>query len=147
MQEKNPACKSRFRPIVLPDDNLLAYSANYRLRSEYVEDLKLRVHEMKPQPASMTTCSPSRHLQALARLAGENPTGCPSCVCTRSRWWWMTRSRLSDRIISIRVPRTITPSRLLVEDAAFAAELRTEIEIDMRPENSWTIGGVVTAAA
>jgi phosphatidylserine/phosphatidylglycerophosphate/cardiolipin synthase-like enzyme len=124
-------------------DNLLAYSANYRLRSQYVEDLKLRVHEMKPQPASLATWFPR---YALMRSLGQSQQ--PASKPGRSPFLCLhAKSLVVDGSIAFvgsynldpRSENLNTEVGLLIDDEAFAAELRREIEDDMRPENSWTI--------
>ncbi len=142
MQERNPRLKIEISTNSFAStDNLLAYSANYRLRSAYVEDLKLRVHEMKPQPASITTLFP-RHatMKALARLAPGKTNLLPFlCLHAKSLVVDGTIAFVGSYNLDPRSENHNTEVGLLVEDEAFATALRTEIETDMRPENSWTI--------
>lgn len=124
-------------------DNLLAYSANYRLRGRYVTDLGLEVHEFKPRPASMAELFP-RHGEmekiARARLAAGEDTRLPFlCLHAKSLV-------VDDRIAFVgsynldpRSENLNTEVGLLVEDEGFARELRAEIDADIRPENSWVI--------
>lgn len=142
MHERNPRLQIQVSTNSFAStDNLLAYSANYRLRSEYVEDLKLRVHEMKPQPASIRTLFP-RHatMYALARSAQGEATRLPFlCLHAKSLVVDGTIAFVGSYNLDPRSENHNTEVGLLVEDESFAAELRAEIETDMEPENSWTI--------
>lgn len=124
-------------------DNIMAYSANYRLRNRYVQDLGLEVHEFRPEPASMAVLFPRRDEMAArgqARMAAGAPAELPFlCIHAKS-------FVVDDRIAFIgsynldpRSENLNTEVGLLIEDAALARELRAEIEEDMRPENSWVI--------
>lgn len=125
-------------------DNLIAYSANYRLRNRYVQDLELEVHEFKPEPDAMTRLFP-RHadIATVARArAAEGQRARPPFLCIHAK------SFVSDDAIAFvgsfnldpRSQNLNTEVGLLVEDPVFARRLRDEIEADMRPENSWVIG-------
>lgn len=125
-------------------DNLLAYSANYRMRTRYVDGLRLRVYEFKPQPAAMAALFPQYEQMARlaqARLAAgqqERPTFL--CLHAKSlvvddRFAYVGSYNLDPRSENLN-----TEVGLLVEDVGFARELREEIEADIRPENSWVIG-------
>jgi len=125
-------------------DNLFAYSANYRLRNGYIEDLHLEVHEFKPQPASLLTLFPQQprlaQLAAQRAPAGKTVRAPFLCVHAKSlvidgRIAFVGSYNLDPRSESLN-----TEAGLLVEDEVFAGELQTQIEQDMRPENSWVIG-------
>lgn len=124
-------------------DNILAYSANYRLRNRYVEDLGLQIHEFKPQPAAMAALFPRQSAMAeiaRERIAAGRQKRLPFlCVHAKSLV-------IDDRVAFVgsynldpRSENLNTEVGLLIEDEAFARELRAEIEADMRPENSWVI--------
>ncbi len=124
-------------------DNLLAYSANYRLRNGYVEDLKLQVYEFKPRPESMPVLFPQYPLMArlAAERAGEGRDVRPPFLCVHAK-----SLVVDDRLAFIgsynldpRSENLNTEAGLLVRDPDFARELREEIERDLRPENSWVI--------
>lgn len=121
-------------------DNLFAYSANYRLRNEYVEDLRLEIHEFKPRPASLLTLFP--RFPEMSRLAEQRSRGGPPFLSLHAK-----SLVVDDRVAFVgsynldpRSENLNTEVGLLVEDAAFAGELRDEIERDLLPENSWVIG-------
>jgi phosphatidylserine/phosphatidylglycerophosphate/cardiolipin synthase-like enzyme len=145
MQRRHPALRIKISTNSFAStDNLLAYSANYRLRNRYVQELNLHVYEFKPQPASLEALFP-RYSEiaklAAGRIAEGRQTGTPFlCVHAKSMV-------IDDRVAFIgsynldpRSENLNTEVGMLIEDVALAAELRKEIEADMRPENSWVIG-------
>lgn len=122
-------------------DNIIAYSANYRLRSNYIESLRLEVYEFKPQPDSRMILFP-RYPEML-RLSQERKEaeGRSPFLCMHAK-----SLSMDDRIAFIgsynldpRSENLNTEAGLLIEDAVLARELREEIEADIRPENSWVI--------
>lgn len=121
-------------------DNLLAYSANYRLRNLYIERLGLEVHEMKPRPAVLPALFP-RHAE-IERLAAERQPG------ERPPFFSLhAKSMVVDDAVAFVGSYNLDPRSenlncecgVLVEDEAFARGLRAEIERDLLPENSWVI--------
>ncbi|HVU23556.1 MAG TPA: phospholipase D family protein [Opitutus sp.] len=144
MEKKHPALRIRVSTNSLAStDNLIAYSANYRLRNRYVEDLKLEIHEFRPRPAELAELFPGEpELAALARerIAAGRQRRLPFlCIHAKSlvvddRVAFVGSYNLDPRSESLN-----TEVGLLVEDEAFARELHGEIEADMRPENSWVI--------
>ncbi len=144
LQEKHPGLRIRISSNSFAStDNLFAYSANYRLRNTYVEDLRLEVHEFKPRPEAMPVLFPQYPLmadRAAARIAAGRQKR-PPFLCLHAK-----SLVVDDRLAFIgsynldpRSENLNTEAGLLVEDAGFARELREEIERDMRPENSWVI--------
>ncbi|HEX2855642.1 MAG TPA: phospholipase D family protein [Opitutaceae bacterium] len=125
-------------------DNVLAYSANYRLRNEYVEDLRLEVHEFKPEPAALPVLFPQ--YPAMVRLAKSRAgAGKPErlpflCLHAKSLVVDDQIAFIGSYNLDPRSERLNTEVGLLVEDEVIARVLREEIERDMRPENSWVIG-------
>ncbi len=124
-------------------DNLLAYSANYRLRGVYIEQLGLQVHEFKPRPAALPELFQQYRAmeeRAAPRLAkGEQKRAPFLCVHAKSLV-------VDDRVAFVgsynldpRSERLNTEVGLIVEDEEFARGLRAEIERDLAPENSWVI--------
>ncbi len=144
LHAKNPALRVQISSNSFAStDNLLAYSANYRLRNDYVEDLRLEVHEFKPRPAAMPVLFPQYGLmaeRAEARIkAGRQERAPFLCLHAKSlvvddRVAFVGSYNLDPRSESLN-----TEVGLLVEDEAFARELRAEIARDMRAENSWVI--------
>jgi cardiolipin synthase C len=144
MHTKNPGLRIQISSNSFAStDNLLAYSANYRLRNDYVEDLRLEVHEFKPQPAALLELFP-RHPLMARQAAAEIRAGRqqrPPFLCLHAK-----SLVVDDRIAYVgsynldpRSENLNTEVGLLVEDAAFARELRAQITRDMRAENSWVI--------
>ncbi|MCC5025791.1 MAG: hypothetical protein J6386_24755 [Candidatus Synoicihabitans palmerolidicus] len=82
-------------------DNIMAYSANYRLRGDYVEKLGLRVYEFKPQPDVVGELF-QEIAERKARAEAEGVRQLPFFVCTRSLGWWMTGCRLWGPTLSTR---------------------------------------------
>jgi cardiolipin synthase C len=144
LQRRNPGLRIRISTNSFAStDNLLAYSANYRLRNLYVEKLNLQIYEFKPQPAALPALFPQYpEMAALAapRLAAGRQSR-PPFLCLHAK-----SLVVDDRIAFIgsynldpRSENLNTEVGLLIEDAAFAHALREEIEHDMRAENSWVI--------
>lgn len=144
MQEKNPKLQIRISSNSFAStDNLLAYSANYRLRPRYIEDLKLIVHEFKPRPAVLEALFPQ--YQAMAERAAERikagrqermPFLClhAKSLVVDGRVAFVGSYNLDPRSEGLN-----TEVGLFVEDEDFARELQAEIARAMRPENSWVI--------
>lgn len=144
MQRQNPGLTIRISSNSFAStDNIFAYSANYRLRNRYVQDLNLEVHELKPQPASMPRLfamqAPMTRL-AKERLAAGMQTALPFISLHAKSL------TIDDRIAFVgsynldpRSEALNTEVGLLIEDAGIARELREEIEDDMRAGNSWVI--------
>ncbi|HEX2861182.1 MAG TPA: phospholipase D family protein, partial [Lacunisphaera sp.] len=140
MREKNPALVIRVSTNSFAStDNLPAYSANYRLRGDYIEKLRLQVYEFMPDPGSMPALFPQRALMAeRARSAGEKQAPFLSLHA---------KSLVIDDRIAFVGSYNLDPRSenlncevgLLVEDEGFARELRAEMDDDMRPRNSWVI--------
>jgi len=144
LQAANPGLRIRVSSNSFAStDNLLAYSANYRLRNSYVEDLHLLVHEFKPRPAAMpdlfTQCRVMEQLAADRITAGRQARMPFLCLHAKSLV-------VDDRVAFVgsynldpRSENLNTEVGLLVEDPAFARQLHEEIGRDMRAENSWVI--------
>ena len=120
-------------------DNIMAYSANYRLRSDYVGKLGLKIYEFKPFPDSLPSLFPE--FDALAAKAEQADLSKPPFLCLHAK-----SLVIDDRVAFVGSynldPRSVslnTEVGLLIEDEAFARELRTQIERDMAPGNSWVI--------
>ncbi|MDQ5977962.1 MAG: cardiolipin synthase [Verrucomicrobiota bacterium] len=142
MHGKNPGLVIRVSTNSFAStDNLPAYSANYRLRGDYIEELGLQVHEFKPQPADRAVLFP-RSGQMADRARGlHGPEGERPFLSLHAK------SLVVDDRVSFVGSYNLDPrsenlnceAGLLVEDEAFARALRAEIDRDLRPGNSWVI--------
>ena len=142
MHAKNPGLVIRVSTNSFAStDNLPAYSANYRLRGDYIGKLGLQVHEFKPQPAARPLLFP--HYERMAERAARfhGPDGPRPFLSLHAK-----SLTVDDRIAFVgsynldpRSENLNCEAGLLVEDAAFARELRAEIDRDLRPGNSWVI--------
>ena len=120
-------------------DNIMAYSANYRLRSDYVGKLGLQIYEFKPHPDALPSLFPE--FDDLAAKAEKADLRKPPFLCLHAK-----SLVIDDRVSFVGSynldPRSVslnTEVGLLIEDEAFARELRAQIERDMAPGNSWVI--------
>ncbi|MCB1104727.1 MAG: phospholipase D family protein [Opitutaceae bacterium] len=143
LQRKNPDMRIRISSNSFAStDNLLAYSANYRLRGVYVRDLGLEIHEFKPQPESLRELFPD--YDAMADLAAaeqpRNPAKPFLCIHAKSLVVDDRVSFVGSYNLDPRSENLNTEVGLVIEDELFARELRAAIEADMQPENSWVIG-------
>jgi phosphatidylserine/phosphatidylglycerophosphate/cardiolipin synthase-like enzyme len=144
MQDEHPGMRIRISSNSFAStDNLLAYSANYRLRNHYVEDLDLLVHEFKPAPAALTQFFPQYPLMA-ERAAERMKTGAQKrmpflCLHAKSMVVDARVAFVGSYNLDPRSEALNTEVGLLVEDAAFARELQADILRAMRAENSWVI--------
>jgi len=144
LQQRNPELRIKVSSNSFAStDNLLAYSANYRLRNRYVEELNLQVYEFKPEPAAIESLFP-RYPEFLAlaqrRIAEKKQDRLPflsihaKSMVVDDRTAFIGSYNLDPRSENLN-----TEVGMLIEDAALARELRMEIETDMLPENSWVI--------
>ncbi len=144
LKERNPGLVIRVSTNSFAStDNLAAYSANYRLRGVYIEDLQLEVHEFKPRPAALPVLFP--HFDTMAEHARRRAAA-PAKADAPFLSLHAKSLVVDDRVAFVgsynldpRSENLNTEVGLLVEDAGFARELRGKIDRDMRAENSWTI--------
>ena len=124
-------------------DNILAYSANYRLRASYIEGLGLEIHEYKPLPDDLLSVFPTypelKRLAEQRRAEGKQARLPFLCIHAKSLV-------IDDRLAFIgsfnldpRSENLNTEAGLLIEDEQTAADLKKEILRDTRAGNSWTI--------
>jgi len=122
-------------------DNLLAYSANYRLRGLYVRDLGLDIHEFKPHPESLRGLFPDFDAMAASAVKEGGKVEQPFlCIHAKSLVVDDRVSFVGSYNLDPRSENLNTEIGLIIDDGAFARELGGVIEADMRPENSWVIG-------
>lgn len=142
MKKKNPQLEIRISTNSFAStDNLPAYSANYRLRGLYIEQLRLEVHEFKPKPAALPELFPQYDLMA-ARARVRTPAGSDLPFLSMHAKSLVVDDRVAfvgSYNLDPRSENLNTEAGLLVEDAAFARALREEIERDMQAGNSWVI--------
>ena len=142
MHERNPGLVIRVSTNSFAStDNLAAYSANYRLRGDYIEKLGLQVHEFKPHPAARPLLFPHYEQMAVRARQLHGPDGDRPFLSLHAK-----SLVVDDRVAFVgsynldpRSENLNCEAGLLVEDAAFAQALRAEIDRDLRPENSWII--------
>jgi phosphatidylserine/phosphatidylglycerophosphate/cardiolipin synthase-like enzyme len=125
-------------------DNLLAYSANYRLRARYIEELGMEIYEYMPQPGSLRAVLPQYGelaKLAQARLAAEAQKRAPFlCVHAKSFVVDERVAFIGSFNLDPRSENLNSEVGLLIEDEAVAAELQADILNDMSGRNSWVIG-------
>jgi putative cardiolipin synthase len=125
-------------------DNLLAYSANYRLRNEYVEELGLEIHEFRPRPQILRERFPQfDRMEERARAErAKGSTARPPFLCVHAKSLVVDGriAYVGSYNLDPRSENLNTEAGLLVEDEAFAAALQAEIERDLEAANSWVIG-------
>ena len=124
-------------------DNIMAYSANYKWRSLYIEDLGFQIYEYKPLPAALLTVFPMYPaMKARAEQQADDGEGADSpFLCIHAKSFVM-----DDRVAYIGTfnldPRSAnlnTEVGLLIWDEAVAALLKADILQDTQPGNSWVI--------
>jgi phosphatidylserine/phosphatidylglycerophosphate/cardiolipin synthase-like enzyme len=119
-------------------DKALAYSANYRLRPVYIQDLDFSIYEYKPIPSNILEVFPSYTLFA-ARAQANNEA--PPFLCIHSKVM-VVDSRISfvgSYNMDPRSGNLNTECGLLIEDASFSRMLEKQILKDCIPGNSWVI--------
>jgi putative cardiolipin synthase len=142
MKKRNPQLEIRISTNSFAStDNLPAYSANYRLRGLYIEQLRLEVHEFKPKPAALPELFPQYDLM-VARARVRKPDGSDLPFLSMHAKSLVVDDRVAfvgSYNLDPRSENLNTEAGLLIEDAAFARTLREEIERDMHAGNSWVI--------
>lgn len=124
-------------------DNIMAYSANYRLRSAYIEGLGIESYEFKPHPATLR-----RHFPAFDEFAalaeegmerGEQTRGPFLCIHAKSAVFDGRVAYIGSYNLDPRSANLNTELGFLIEDRTIAGQLRELILEDCLPENSWVI--------
>jgi putative cardiolipin synthase len=125
-------------------DNWLSYAHSLRQRRMMLEDLKFKIYEIKAFPGDLLIYMPKYdQLRAAVRKVPENqPPGPPDPkLCLHSK------TLIIDNWISLvgtynldpRSARLNTENGVAIWDASFARYLRSKIERDMHPANSWVV--------
>ncbi len=120
-------------------DNTVAYAANYKLRSTYIESLGFEIHEMKPRPPDLLEFLPN--YPDLERRAAEAGQGRKPFLAIHAK------SFVRDGRISYigsynfhpRSDNLDTECGLLIDDEAFARDLAARILAVSHPDRSWVI--------
>lgn len=124
-------------------DNIMAYSANYKWRSLYIEDLGFHIYEYKPLPGNLLAVFPAYpKMKALAEqkaAAGEKKEQPYLCIHAKSfvmdgRVAYIGTFNLDPRSANLN-----TEVGLLIYDPKIAGLIQENIENDMRAGNSWVI--------
>jgi cardiolipin synthase C len=120
-------------------DHLVSYSANYRLRSVYIEKLGFDIREFKPDPAIHALLNPQLpDTEKRLQDAGKD---------TRPIFGLHGKSFVMDDRTSYIGTYNLDPrsfnlnseNGFIIDDIRVARELKADILRDMAPENSWII--------
>jgi phosphatidylserine/phosphatidylglycerophosphate/cardiolipin synthase-like enzyme len=121
-------------------DNTLAYSANYKMRSTYIERLGFQIFEYMPRPDDFETRLPN-HLDLERRAREDNPAARRPFLCIHAKT--IVRDARIAYVGSYNFdPRSDnlnSEAGLLIEDETLAAALRESILRCMAPDSSWVI--------
>lgn len=142
LKARNPSLEIRVSTNSFAStDNLPAYSANYRLRSDYIERLRLQVHEFKPQPAARPLIFPGyeRMVARARQLHGDDGPRPFLSLHAKSLVVDDRTAFVGSYNLDPRSENLNCEAGLLVDDGAFARELRANIDRDLQPGNSWVI--------
>jgi len=120
-------------------DNTIAYSANYRLRSSYIEDVGAEIYEYKPHPADLLNVFPQfPDLKARGKAEGakREPFLCihAKSLVIDERHTFIGTYNLDPRSANLN-----TEVGLLIDDPVVATWVRNDILRDCLPRNSWVI--------
>lgn len=120
-------------------DNILAYSALYRLRSPYIRKLGFEIYEFMPHPAIMAEEFPEYATMKQRALDQGEERDPFFCVHSKSfvmdqRIAFIGTYNLDSRSFNLN-----SEEGFLIEDEAVAKALRDSILRDCAPENSWVI--------
>lgn len=119
-------------------DNILAYSANYRLRSPYIRKLKFQIYEFMPRPEIMQEEFPQyADMKSLAAAQGLEKPFFPvhgKAFVLDKKIAFVGTYNLDSRSFNLN-----TEEGFLIEDETIAMQLRADILRDIAPENSWVI--------
>jgi putative cardiolipin synthase len=124
-------------------DNIMAYSANYKWRSLYIEDLGLHIYEFKPLPADLLELFPAYpQMKALAdRAVAPNGKKDQPFLCIHAKSFVMDErvAYIGTYNLDPRSANLNTEVGLLIYDEKVATLLKENILNDMEPDNSWVI--------
>lgn len=120
-------------------DNTLAYSANYKLRTAYIEKIGMEIYEYKPRPMELLT-----HLQNYetlrVRAEAEGIEQTPYlCIHAKAFVVDKTIAYIGSYNIDPRSDNLNTEVGLVIEDPEIVDRLRRCILGRANPENAWVI--------
>ncbi len=122
-------------------DHIVTYSANYQMRSFYVQDLGFEIYEFKPYPGDLRKMIPNQ--ATMARRARETGTPNPQrpslCIHAKSFVLDGYLAFIGSYNLDPRSGNLNTEVGLFIEDGEVAAQLRDNILRDTLPDNSWVI--------
>ncbi len=120
-------------------DSAVAYSANYRLRSAYIEDVGMQVYEYRPHPAELLDALQT--YPELERLAREEGLETPPWLCIHAKSMVIDdrHTFIGSFNLDPRSEDLNTEIGLLIDDPLVAAWVKNDILRDCEPGNSWTI--------
>ena len=120
-------------------DNVLAYSANYKLRTAYIEKIGMEIYEYKPVPAELLAILPNFEiLRARAEVEGldRDPY---LCIHAKAFVVDKTTAYIGSYNVDPRSENLNTEMGLLIEDPEIVDRLRRCILGRAHPENAWVI--------
>ncbi|MBL7077764.1 MAG: phospholipase D family protein [Kiritimatiellae bacterium] len=120
-------------------DNTIAYSANYRLRSSYIEDVGAEIYEYKPHPTDLLHVFP-QFPDMKARGEAEGAKREPFlCIHAKSLVINAQHTFIGSYNLDPRSANLNTEVGLLIDDPVVATWVRNDILRDCLPRNSWVI--------
>ena len=120
-------------------DNTLAYSANYKLRTAYIQMIGMDIYEYMPYPAELPAYLPNH--DELVKAAEAESLDREPFLCIHAKAFVVDNEigYVGSYNIDPRSDNLNTEMGLLIEDPSVVAHLREIIVGRTRPENSWVI--------
>jgi phosphatidylserine/phosphatidylglycerophosphate/cardiolipin synthase-like enzyme len=130
-------------------DSWHVYAMSYQQKQTYLQNLKFKIYEFKPLPGDMDAFMPNlerlkvsnAQLGLIRWLQGEEGKVEEPYMCLHGK-----SMVVDDRISFVgsynldpRSENINTEAGVFIRDRYFAKKLRSYIENDMRPDNSWAI--------
>lgn len=120
-------------------DNTLAYSANYKLRTAYIQMIGMDIYEYMPYPAELPAYLPNYEELVGAAKAASMDRDPFLCIHAKAFVVDNEIGYVGSYNIDPRSDNLNTEMGLLIEDPSVVAHLREIIAGRTRPENSWII--------
>jgi len=120
-------------------DNTLAYSANYKLRTAYIQGIGMEIHEYMPHPEELLAHLPN--VQILAERAEAAGLDRDPFLCIHAKAFVVDErlAYIGSYNLDPRSENLNTEVGLLIEDPEIVAQVRQCILGRTRPENAWVI--------